>query len=301
MIGGITDVLIGARDLAAWRDLLVGGFGYTEVLTGRDLGPCGAGSLHAATFAAPGVDSGRFRVIEYSRPVDRARPTMRETGPFDIDIYARDIHASHRSLSAKGYSFSTEPLAWEMPGLPITLYQTVLHAPDGVNIAIMASAAPRNVAAFAASDTVPISEVTSAIAVVRDYDQSLAFWRDSLGLSLGLNSEVSHPAFERILGLKTDDRIRLTIYTSGGESARNEVISFPDGQVTERVVSPGSTGHFGWAFRVPDLDLTVSRMVMHGATVLSVPNLVSDAIHGDARVALLRSPDGIVCEIWQPA
>jgi catechol 2,3-dioxygenase-like lactoylglutathione lyase family enzyme len=303
MLGGITDIVIGARDLAPWDHLLTYHLGYEAARSGRDGGPLAASATAARTFAKAGLEGGRFRVLQVPDGIDIGRPSVKQAGYFDIDVYVLNMLGAYSSLKVEGYPFFSQPETWALQSPPLRLTEAMMQAPDNVNLAFMHSMAPRGVMAWAQNPNHQYSEVTSAIAVVPDLDAAIAFWRDAMGLSLAMDLTLQHPAFEPLLGVRADEQFRMAMLSAeGGPTGRIELIGFPSGGLSgdnTAAQAPGALGQFAWAFRVADAAAAHGAAVAAGGASVSAPAAVADDIHGDAVCAAFRSPDGLLVEVWQ--
>lgn len=114
---------------------------------------------------------------------------------------------------------------------------------------------------------------------VTDIEQSLAFYRDALGLEM--ISRRDHEAGQYTL---------VFLAASGDRSAQVELTyNWPKDGKTENYTGGRNFGHLAYA--VDDIHATCQRLLDHGVTVLRPPR--------DGRMAFVRSPDGISIELLQ--
>ena len=110
---------------------------------------------------------------------------------------------------------------------------------------------------------------------VTDLAQSLAFYRDALGLQEVRRHEVAAGRFTLVY-----------LAAPGDEAAQIELTYNWD---PETYTGGRNFGHV--AFEVPDIYATCQRLVDHGVQILRPPR--------DGRMAFVRSPDAISIELLQ--
>ena len=110
---------------------------------------------------------------------------------------------------------------------------------------------------------------------VTDLAQSLAFYRDALGLQEVRRHEVAAGRFTLVY-----------LAAPGDEAAQIELTYNWD---PEAYTGGRNFGHV--AFEVPDIHATCQRLVDHGVQILRPPR--------DGRMAFVRSPDAISIELLQ--
>jgi lactoylglutathione lyase len=115
---------------------------------------------------------------------------------------------------------------------------------------------------------------------VTDIEQSLAFYRDALGLQL--LSRRDHEAGRYTL---------VFLCAPGDDSAQIELTyNWPDAKGQSETYTGGRNfGHVAYA--VDDIYATCRRLMEHGVTINRPPR--------DGRMAFVRSPDGISIELLQ--
>lgn len=298
MIHGLTDVIIGARGVEAWRRFAHDVLGYRDVAEGTDdaLGqgaPC-------AVFAPAGVDSGRLRVIAFPGAPDRDHPGP-DQGYYDFDLYTRDMNAAVAAVARTHYPWAPAPGAWPIPGTPVTLTQGLIQGPDAVNVVpVLAGPQTSWLQAWQHEPAAPFSEVSSSIAIVPDMERSLGFWQGAFGMQLAGDFTLQDPFLDQLLRLDPGTTFRMCVLASPGATARVELIELPRAADRSNDSQPGTLGIIAWGFRSDDLDGDVDRVIGEGGKLEHVTAVVDDAAHGPARVAQLRSADNLLMELWQP-
>ncbi|MBI5959284.1 MAG: VOC family protein [Chloroflexi bacterium] len=128
--------------------------------------------------------------------------------------------------------------------------------------------------------TFPVAEMRVAITVA-EYERLVEFYCQGLGIEpaqLWTNEDGSRAV---ILEL---GRATLEIFNEKHAASVDQI------EVGRRV-----TGQFRFAFRVPDVDAAVSRLLEHGAVLVSEP-VVTPWGHRNAR---LQAPDGLQITLFE--
>lgn len=127
-----------------------------------------------------------------------------------------------------------------------------------------------------------------------DFDRSMAFYRDLVGLPVMSEGEVSSAELERIIGLG-EVRLRFAELELGGGGFL-ELFEYlqPRGEsVRSRTCDPGNV-HF--AFEVDDIDAVHARLRAAGMTTRSEPVTLARGDWRGARVFYSLDPDGVTVE-----
>ncbi len=129
--------------------------------------------------------------------------------------------------------------------------------------------------------------------VVADLEKSLKFWCDTMGFVVSRQMEESGPHIDAIMGLK-DVRVT-TAKLAAPDGNLLELLCFhshPDKPQWEG--KPYSTGFTHIALTVQDLDETLRRLKLVGATVPEEPQLSPD---GQVKVIYASGPEGVLLEL----
>jgi len=129
--------------------------------------------------------------------------------------------------------------------------------------------------------------------VVADLEKSLRFWCDTMGFVISRQMEESGPHIDAMMGLKD---VRVT----------TAKLAAPDGNLLELLYfhshpnkpqwegKPYSTGFTHIALTVQDLDETLRRLKLVGASVPAEPQLSLD---GQVKVIYASNPEGVLLEL----
>jgi len=305
MIDGITSAVVGVTGFGPHLEFLCGELGFAVEAEGTVAAPDAArlwpgvgGDVDVKLLAAAGSPTGRIQLVRVARPPAPAEhPHVLDLGLGGLDIYTRDLAASHERLREYWWG---APAAYEIEagGLTVAIAEGFCHAPDGTCVVLVQPGSVRSTGAWDADPARPYTEVTSVVCHVPDPDAEIAFWC-GLGMELWYDVAFSSPEFERMAGLPEGTRTRLAFLAGpGGGTARIEVLSLEasrEGTDRRAAQRPGrSLGHSGWSVETRDLDAAVAAA--HG---VREPFTVTTPLHGTARVALVDSPGGVAVELWQ--
>jgi len=129
--------------------------------------------------------------------------------------------------------------------------------------------------------------------VVADLEKSLKFWCDTMGFVVSRQMEESGPHIDAMMGLK-DVRIT-TAKLAAPDGNLLELLYFhshPDKQRWEG--RPYSTGFTHIALTVQNLEETLRRLKLVGASVPAEPQLSPD---GQVKVIYASGPEGVLLEL----
>ncbi len=315
LVTGITAVLIGVTDFRPHLDLLCGELGFEVAAEGvvraadaaRLWGAeAGRRDVEAMMLTAAGASTGRIHLLKVDDPVaPAAHPHTLDLGLAAVDIYTKDLAATHARLTAAGYPCGT-PSTFEVPVGDITVSVTegFCFGPDGTDLVFVQPASARATAAWDADPERHYTEVSSVVCHAPDFEAELGFWA-ALGMTAGYDVTFGSPGFEVMADLPQGTRARMAFVTgAGGGTARVELLQVPDnpGGVDRRAVQrPGrGLGHTGWSAVTRDLDAAVAAAESAGGRVQCRPFATATPLHGDARLAVVDTPNGVSVELWQP-
>lgn len=129
--------------------------------------------------------------------------------------------------------------------------------------------------------------------VVADLEKSLKFWCDTMGFAVSRQMEEFGPHIDAMMGLK-------------GVKVTTVKLAAPDGNLLELLFfhshqdkqcwegKPYSTGFTHIALTVQDLDETVSRLKLVGASIPAEPQLSLD---GKVKAIYASGPEGVLLEL----
>lgn len=129
--------------------------------------------------------------------------------------------------------------------------------------------------------------------VVADLEKSLKFWCDTMGFVVSRQMEESGRHIDAMMGLK-DVKVT-TAKLAAPDGNLLELLYFhshPD--KTQWEGKPYSTGFTHLALTVQDLDETLRRLKLVGASVPAEPQLSPD---GQVKVIYASGPEGVLLEL----
>ncbi|SNS51479.1 hypothetical protein SAMN05443665_1005145 [Actinomadura meyerae] len=315
LVTGITAALVGVSDFQPHLDLLCGELGFQVAAEGVVLAEdaarlwgaeAGRRDAEVMMLAAAGAATGRIHLLKVDDPVaPPEHPHTLDIGLAAIDIYTKDLHATHARLTEAGYRCGT-PSTFEVPvgDITVTVTEGFCFGPDGTDLVFVQPASARATAAWETDPARHYTEVTSVVSHAPDFEAELGFWA-ALGMTAGYDVTFGSPGFEAMADLPPGTRTRLAFVAGeGGGTARIELVHVPDnpGGVDRRAAQrPGrALGHSGWSAVTPDLDGAVAAAESAGGRVRCRPFAASTPLHGDARLAMVDTPNGVGVELWQP-
>ncbi|PVG80776.1 hypothetical protein DDE18_21225 [Nocardioides gansuensis] len=306
LVGGVNAAFVGVDDLTSHLDLYVGQLGWSVAAEGviaqeaaERLWGNGVGSVGYVELRAAGAGHGRLVLLRVGGRKAPEHPSQADTGLVAINMYTRDIEVSHRELTAAGQRFRTPPATWAVPlgEKLISVTQTFLLAPDGVDVVFVQPATARGTAAWDAEPERHYTELTSVVCHVPDYEAEVAFWGpDGLGLDSWYDVSFTHPGLDEMAQLPAGSEMRLS-FLAGPTTARLEITRLADRSLgTDRRPHQRTArdlGHTGWLFLVRDLEETLARVRDLGGSVLSEAHTGPQALFDGARVAFVDTPNGL--------
>lgn len=318
LVTGITAAMIGVTDFGPHLELLCGELGFEVVSEGvvpaadaaRLWGErAGHRDVETKLLAAAGAPTGRIHLLKVDDPAAPARhPHTLDLGLAAIDLYTKDITASHDRLQAAGHRWGSRPSTFQVPlgNTNVSVTEGFCFAPDGTDIVFVQPGDARATAAWDADPARHYTELTSVVCHVPDFEAELGFWGPSgLGMTVWYDVTFSSPEFDTMADLPPGTRMRLAFVAgAAGGTARIEITQVPDnpGGADRRAVQRPACGlgHTGWSVRTGDLDTAVARAERTGGRVLCRPFTADTPLHGEARLATVDTPNGIAVELWQP-
>ena len=133
---------------------------------------------------------------------------------------------------------------------------------------------------------------------VRNWDESVAFYRDVLGLSFLLEGEATGEGIEANTHLE-GVRLRFAMFAAGDN--RFELIQYlsPEGRPNDRGVN--DTGQTHIAFVVEDIDEAFKDLTAKGVKFNATPIHIDSGPLAGCAFAYFPDPNGVLLEIFQEA
>ena len=195
----------------------------------------------------------------------------------EIAFAVRNVDASYNALKAKGVAFINEPFDWECAGIRCVHFRD----PDGNLLSLVG-----NFEEDIKDDSLKFDHLGL---LVSDFQKSLQFYTEKLGLETSWNNDESYASFkvaEPITGL--------SIFTStmNAETIGNADKPFPPADSREKIM---------FAFEVECVDTVYEALKAKGVAFINEPFDWTDAcmraVHfRDAEGNLIEIHAGLACE-----
>jgi len=247
-----------------------------------------------------GMDTGKITLLNFFTPQSRPFPFDRK--PYDIGLYdfgfeASDIDKSYKLVIERGFSFDSTVQPVIIDGNTVAR-EASIQAPDGVHVMLAQIL-------YKPSETqkeghIISSEMDHVVIVVRDYERSLRFYRDILGLK---------PIIENVLeGEPTDlvtrvSQARLKVCLLAKEkvnAGKVEIIQYLShkGKPLPKDTTLSDCGLRFISFRVDDMDKAYNLLKGEGIVFISEPVAVLMA-DKKVKIVLAKDFDNVFIEFFQ--
>uniref|UniRef100_UPI00404AF4CD hypothetical protein n=1 Tax=Candidatus Planktophila sp. TaxID=2175601 RepID=UPI00404AF4CD len=194
-VDGVTAALVGVHNvdihLGFWRDEL----GY-EVIDSGVINAATAkalykvdGEIQAWQMAPAGADTGQVWFVKTpnSASLPPKYPHTSEWGYHALDLYTRDVMATHSQLFPKGWQWPALPQAYGVPfgDKVIEITEGFCWGPEGTDIVFVEATNERPTHAWGTNPKLPYTELTSVVCGVKDVELAKDFFGpDGLGMSI---------------------------------------------------------------------------------------------------------------------
>ena len=263
----------------------------------RALWGMATGTIRAARFAKPEEPFGMIDLVAWSEDSKEPRRTAAQTfapGIFTLNFRVGDFARAVAQLTPAGAGLISEPLEYEAGQ---RIREAMMTTPSGARATIL-QVGP------ATETPHPIGEAVATVgSIVSDLQQTIAFYRDALGLNLALTIDQQGEPFSSLLGAPPDTRLQFALLTSGaGWVGKFEFMQLTlPGQNIEPVTRDDGQGY--WMLSVLTEDIHELRQAAEraGAQVVAAPMMVERPFVGQVQAMILRAPGGELLECLQPA
>lgn len=134
---------------------------------------------------------------------------------------------------------------------------------------------------------------------VAHVQDSVAFFRDMLGLELLFEREINTEYFGRIVGLP-GCRVRAAMFRIPGSTHSLELFEYLEPHGRLFALRPCDNGSCHLALVVDDLPGFYENLRPHNLAWVSEPVPISQGPNSGGYAAYLRDPNGIIVELFQP-
>lgn len=250
-----------------------------------------------------GPEVPRIRLIGVNGRASRPTRSTSTPGPLGIGFTTQGIGSVHQRLKDLGVEFLSAPIELtpepEGPTGP-RRFEAFGQAPDGEFVVLIER---QNVDTpyGSISERWQTSEPLHTSHVVSDLAAASRFMTDVFAHEVLFREECQGPEFEQLMGVPVDTRFRFEMLAHPDQSTgRIILIEYADDWQPGAWVEPPQRGLTALRYDCTELDTALERARQAGATLLRPPLAVDTPTLGTGRAAALRSPIGILIELWQP-
>ena len=260
-------------------------------------------SAAAILFAAADSKVGRVLAIKFNTEDRKTIPQPGDRtyrGLWNLNFYVDDIRATTKDLQAKGYTFWSEPVGYEVSAEAGQPVEVLFDGPDGLAINLVELTGDENTTVGKLRKEVdeegktltgftPVSTTSHSII---DHDKALAFYQQVLGLTVMIDDVLDKPETNHFLDRPKGARTRATFMTSPhpfGKIAMSHPLNYEAPNKGDLAVAP-NIGYLAQSFLVPDLNATLNTCVDIGAALYSPSVEISLPGIGARMAAIVRNP-----------
>jgi len=311
-VSALREITIGVSDLRTRTALFETGCGLS-VLSSGPIDSMTAGrlfdggsSLEAALLGRRDLmDSPRIRLV-HAGAADPARPfDLRAAGPLGVGFTTRGIKDVHARLASQGVRFVSPPIlltpmaasaVGNAPPGP-QRFEAFGRAEDGDFLVLIER---KNAETPYGTFGTDCSEPLHASFVVTNLDACLHFMSDVLEHETLIAETCSGPPFDALLGLSPDVSFQFAMVRRPGFSTGRMVFIQFDRRPEPMAQLPSlARGICRLRYDTTDLHQTLTRVPGGGGSLVRGPASIDDPILGRGLVAMVRSPFGLLLELWQ--
>ena len=306
LVSAVRSIVTRVKSIAESRILYEEGLGLTctgeeEITAAQVEGLWGlnSGIARVAQFAQAGEPCGMVELVEWSEGLDehiRDPHSPRDYGWLTNNQITSNMQRGLEKLSRYGARAISEPKEY-MATRRIT--ETMIDTATGERLTLIQAGEPTAGPPFGLA-------VGTFGASVPDYDASIKFYRDALGLTVAFAMNHTGAPFDALLGAPEGTRLRMALMTSDGNwTGKYEALELnvPAGNAAANDANPRAADGLrngSWmasAYAKADLELIAEMVVVGGGTVLRGPVELNRPCVGLARAMVARAPGGELLEI----
>ncbi|MSO96697.1 MAG: hypothetical protein EXR11_00545 [Rhodospirillaceae bacterium] len=319
--GGWKEAITIVHDLAWWVDVAQTEFAWTlghHGSVGRDVieawGLPDQVSAEEALFHCGDEAQGFVRFIAFKGAQQiriRAGAMPWDTGGiFTLMLRAREIGAVTEGLLNRGFTMITDPVTFDYNGQILT--NIIFRGPDGIGFGVYERVKPPLAGWLHVKR---LSQPFNCMQIVRSRDATRDFHRDVLGFGPFVDNDSRNATpidsnFGFPKNLTTQYTTRAAIMHPRGrfdvkerDNGRVELIEwhgFEGCNLAERAIVP-NLGHLMLRWPVTDAAAKVKAVAAKGAEIFRPLATVNVAPYGKLAVFSIRTPDGVIYEMFSPA
>jgi catechol 2,3-dioxygenase-like lactoylglutathione lyase family enzyme len=262
----------------------------------------------AAVLGRPEIAaSPRIRLVQVSA-LPAARPHgLDAPGPVGVGFTTTGIEAVRDRLEAASVRFVSAPLLLTPVATQTTegsapgpqRFETFGRAADGDYVVLIERVNAETPYGSISGDC---SEPLHASFIVTNLDACTHFMSDVLEHETLIQDACSGPPFDRLLGLPGDVSFRFAMpHRPGFPTGRVVFMEFEKRRQPMTQMPGLARGLCRLRYDTQDLHITLARVPGGGGSLVRGPASVDDPVLGRGLVALVRSPFGVLIELWQDA
>ena len=263
-------------------------------------------AFETVTVGRPALEGApTLRLLECHGAPARAAADTRSPGTLGVGVTTDAIDRVHARLAAAGLRFQSppveltpEPVAGESVGP--RRFEAFGQAPDGEFIVLIERRDAPEPYGTIAAEPFRTSEPLHCSHVVADRAAAGRFMEQALDHQVLFEEELSGPELDRLMGLPSGSRLGFQMLAHPDyPTGRIIFIEYPEHDDAPAFIEPPARGLHALRYDCRDLDRSLVRVSDAGGELLREPaNLDSGAL-GRGRVATIRSPIGVLLELWQ--
>jgi catechol 2,3-dioxygenase-like lactoylglutathione lyase family enzyme len=305
----LREITIGVRDLSNRIAFFQSGCGLSLLRRGSlsSLAATRLFDLHAPPTAAqlgrPDVpDSPRLRLIQVAGETPPALRGLNDPGPLGTGFTTVGIRNVQARFEQLGVAFASPPLPLPPMGASGTpkapeRYESFGRTDDGDFIILVERV---NASIPYGTFGTDCSEPLHATITVTNLDACAHFMRDVLEHEVLVEENCADPRFDALFGLpEVSFRFALAHLKPDHRTGRLVFMEFQK-RLEPMVRTPAlSQGICRLRYDTTDLHETLTRVPGGGGSLVRGPASVDDPVLGQGLVAMVRSPFGVLIELWQ--
>lgn len=221
-------------------------------------------------------------------------------GLWNLNFYVDDIRATTKDLQAKGYTFWSEPVGYEVSAAAGQPVEVLFDGPDDLAINLVELTGDESTAigklrleveAKGKTKTGFTAVSTTSHSII-DHEKALAFYERVLGLQVIIDDVLDKPETNHFLDRPKEAQTRATFVSADhpfGKIALSHPLNYAAPSKGDTQVPP-NIGYLAQGFLVPDLEVALAICAEIGAELFSDPADIMLPGVGTRFAAVVRNP-----------
>ncbi|MBI1761035.1 MAG: VOC family protein [Acidobacteria bacterium] len=277
----------------------------TDMLTDktRRLWGLNARQVRCLRLGKPGDNFGMLDLVELTGQT--SEPLRNPNRPWDYGWFTLNLKTNHldRAIEAVrdlGALTISAPHSYEAGGKQIR--EVMINLVSGERLTLL-QVGP-------VDETAPLfgEPLATMGAVVPSLAESLAFYRDALGLGVAVTLDQTGEPFATMLGMPASTRVQMALLTSGGNwTGKFELLQLtpppgtPPALDRNRDADGMRLGFWMMSVMTPDVDQLQAACRHAGVSVIRGPATIDRPCYGRVKALVIRAPGGELLECMAPA